>query len=187
MRNTVIAGSDVSYEVSTPTELLHSGDRVTTITRVGQDDTKVIVGEIIWNRIAQTRVRMLTCGGGNGEWLQMRDFLRKRGGSPLSTARSFSGTNGVQYRWKLRGVLPRYMTLGLESEPDNDDLDTPNVLAVYHPPRRNIAMQQVRSAFLEVSPTLESTLDAIIVTFLMMERKERDRQKWRRDRMRSYR
>lgn len=175
VRNTVITGSDVSYEIATPKEIFHSGDRVTTITRVERNGEKRVVGEYIWPALKKSRVRVLLADGDAlGEWVPTNDFLLKRGGILLSTSRIFSGANGVQYKWSIKGFVGQHLTLTYDSD---ESAQGPYALAVFHLPRRNIGLQEVREAYLEVSPTVQSDLDVIIVTFLLVERERRDRER----------
>ncbi|KDQ11661.1 hypothetical protein BOTBODRAFT_67841 [Botryobasidium botryosum FD-172 SS1] len=177
MRNAVVTGSDVSYEITTPREIYHSGDRVTTITRVNRDGKKVIAGEYVWPPFKEARARMLSADRSTlGDWVPMSDFVRKTLGDMIRTSRTFSGTNGVQYKWSTKGVFGQHMTLTLDSDASARDS---YALAVFHHPRHNIGLREVRKAYLEVSPNVQDDLDIILVTFLMVERKRRDREKRR--------
>jgi len=163
VRNTVITGATVVYQVTTPTELLYKGDRVTTITRVDLDGRKVVIGEFIWNVFSSTMVRF----GGNDEWIPMREFLRPpQDGGAWNPARTFTGSRGTQYTWNEKGQN-RDLMLTLDHDPTA-------LLAVLHPPKYNIIRQEVRKAYLEVSPTVEHSLDTIIVSLLLVERKRRE-------------
>ncbi|KDQ17653.1 hypothetical protein BOTBODRAFT_29813 [Botryobasidium botryosum FD-172 SS1] len=162
-RNTVITGASVIYHVNTPTELLYKGDRITTITRVGRDGRSTIVGEFIWNVYSSTMVRF----GGDDEWIPMREFLKPpQDGGAWNPARSFSGSTGIKYKWNEQGQK-KVLTLTLDKDPTA-------LLAVLHPPKYNLIRQEVRKAYLEISPAVENSLDVIIVSLLLIERKRRE-------------
>ena len=80
VRNAVITGPNFSYEVTTPTELLYKGDRVTTITRVNPDGKRIVVGEFVWHVYSSTMVRLY-----DDDWVPMRNFLKQDSGSMWSS------------------------------------------------------------------------------------------------------
>lgn len=73
MRHTVITGTGVSYEITTP-PLFQSWERITTVTRVDREGKKV-VGEIVYRG---NKLRL----PGSSEWVRTRDFLKKPNSAP---------------------------------------------------------------------------------------------------------
>jgi len=172
-RDTVIAGPGITYEISTPAEFFHPGDRITTVTRVSPDGKKIVVGQFIWHTFGYgTMVKLSE----SEDWRPISDFLRKQGGRALSHARTFSGAYGIQYRWKARG-LRRRTVLTLDNDPNAQG--SPPPIAAFHSLKRNLAFRTLRKAYLEVSPRLANTdtLDPLILSFAMFERMKREREK----------
>ncbi|KAG8807516.1 hypothetical protein FRC17_004423 [Serendipita sp. 399] len=104
--------------------------------------------------------------GANGEWMRRDQFLHKVGKNPFSFTRHFTGSDGVKYKWKIQwGQLQLYnaSSEGTKQQP----------LAVFHRHR-----SPGNSSYLEILDlSVLSSLDSIIVTFLIMERHRRDRAK----------
>jgi len=102
-------------------------------------------------------------------WIDELDFmswdLEKRGGV-------FTGGDGVEYRWKSHRQR-------LQLVQANDDTKVP--VAQYHIYRRYfVFFRMSRHAFLEIKPevTVEG-LEKVIVSYLLVERRRRDTQKFR--------
>jgi len=168
VHNATISGHGYTYEVTSPSEW-GRGPHITSVFRHG-GSTKELVGEIHWRYIRSTTVRM---GGEKASqpWLPIKEFLRRDGGSILSSARTFTGAHGQLYRWQMRR---NHLVMGHDA--DRDSSETPP-LAKFKRPKRNMLLQQKRQACLLVSPQLADTLDSVIVSFLVMEKKRRDNEK----------
>ncbi|KAG8900178.1 hypothetical protein FRC01_010246 [Tulasnella sp. 417] len=92
--------NDIMYEISSPNLFTN---RVTTITRLDKSSgEKVFAGEIAWKALQiQTQVRT---GWQNCEWMLAREWLNEPNNKGISTARTFTGAQGVKYRWKVRNL-----------------------------------------------------------------------------------
>ncbi|PVF94967.1 hypothetical protein CPB86DRAFT_764797 [Serendipita vermifera] len=119
---------------------------------------KVAVGDIQYLFFRRDRIHL----GGESEWKVMGEFLR-RSRNPFSSARTFIGNNGQQYRWATRfGQLYMFEVNG-SSKP----------LIKYH---RNL----FQPSYLEIlDSSVMSSIDKIFLSFLIAEKKRRDRQKRR--------
>ncbi|KAG8862173.1 hypothetical protein FRC20_011351 [Serendipita sp. 405] len=97
--------------------------------------------------------------GGETEWRRLDTFLYRS--SWLSSSRSFVGNNGKEYRWKVKNG-------GVVLHSVSHKTRTP--LVTFHRHYR-----KKHPSYLEVhDPSILHTLDSIIVSFLIMERKRRD-------------
>ncbi|KAG8841542.1 hypothetical protein FRB91_004920 [Serendipita sp. 411] len=112
-------------------------------------------------------------GGGSGVWVQRGKMLIKEGNRRFSTARTFLGVQGERYRWKERGtklLMCHASKAGAEEGETQEDKEP--ALVIYH--RHYLAGHQ--RSYLEICDTsVLPSLDLIVVTFLIMEKKRRDR------------
>ncbi|CCA71146.1 hypothetical protein PIIN_05081 [Serendipita indica DSM 11827] len=156
LRNTTFScdSMGIHYDVS------KEGDIVSIYRWESKSNQKVLVGQIQFHLVSlnlNDKVRI----GENGEWKKRKDVLTLDGGNFI--ARTFEGNDGVRYKWKLH-----WESLQLCYA----DKDGPNQgpLLVYH---RNILPG--KESYLEIRDTsILPTLDNIIVTFLIMEKKRRE-------------
>ncbi|KAG8810487.1 hypothetical protein FRC18_004023 [Serendipita sp. 400] len=125
-------------------------------------DSNVFVGEFYLSWFKPDRVRM----GPDGQWMSKKRFLYKEGRNPISAARTFEAADGTKYRWKLRWNKLQLCYASSENKGKA-------ALVMYH---RHYTAGKV--SYLEVndSSVLEA-LDPIIVSFLIMEKERRDRDK----------
>ncbi|KAI0271811.1 hypothetical protein BGY98DRAFT_922720 [Russula aff. rugulosa BPL654] len=165
LRNTTVPVEDdtVYYEIVTHFWQPH-------LTKVSKLDAAtremVLVAEI--ERVPGSTVRV-RFGGEDADWINELDFmsldLEKRGGV-------FTGGDGVEYRWKSHRRR-------LQLVRANDDAKVP--VAQYHIYRRHFVFCRMsRHAFFEIKPevTVEG-LEKLIVSYLLVERRRRDTQKFR--------
>ncbi|KAG9012245.1 hypothetical protein FRB90_006741 [Tulasnella sp. 427] len=98
--NTLISSeeNDIMYEVSTP-NVFSINNRVTTLSKFDKSSgQKVFAGEIAWKALrSRTEVRI---GWQDCEWTKAQEWLNNPSG--ISTAKTFTDAQGLQYRWKLR-------------------------------------------------------------------------------------
>ncbi|KAG9043052.1 hypothetical protein FS837_010105 [Tulasnella sp. UAMH 9824] len=160
--NTIISSEDneIMYEVSTP-NVFSITKRLTTVTRLDKSSgRRVFAGEIAWKALQmQTEVRV---GWQNCEWILAREWLKNPKG--ISTAKTFTATQGTQYRWKFRN-LKYHLT-----SPDDPPEGRNPSLAIFDCP----FLKGLRPAHLEVSSSVLHSLDYILVALLVMEKNRRD-------------
>ncbi|PVF94964.1 hypothetical protein CPB86DRAFT_739540, partial [Serendipita vermifera] len=130
------------------------------------DNRNVLVGEIRLRDFHHDEIRLPTGSGGVGEWRLMADVFKKSS-NPLSVSRTFQGNDGREYAWTA-DVWDRLYVCYIYDTKDKKK----NPLVKYHNHR-------VKSkSWLEIlDPSVMNSLDNIIVTFLVAERKRRERQK----------
>ncbi|KAG8908612.1 hypothetical protein FRB99_004900 [Tulasnella sp. 403] len=158
--NTVIASPDheILYEVTTQNKYV---SRVTTITRLDRrSGEKVFAGEIAWKALEP----LVRVGWQNCEWLPIRNWLANNKGN-LTSAKSFTDGHGTKFRWKTRDWC-------LHLTPD--DGVSKRTLAIFHEPKRDKLLRIREPAYLEVSPEISKTLDSVIVSLIIMEKRRRD-------------
>ncbi|PVF94974.1 hypothetical protein CPB86DRAFT_623049 [Serendipita vermifera] len=99
----------------------------------------------------------------DADWKPIGEFM-SRGDTtrPLTTARTFPGNNGIDYRWKIKGGK-------LELYYASKDVSTEPLLR-YH---RNYFAKEQGCLDIFDSSVLEA-LDNIILSFLIMEKRRRD-------------
>ncbi|KIO31224.1 hypothetical protein M407DRAFT_241903 [Tulasnella calospora MUT 4182] len=156
IHNAIISSEDneIMYEVSTPSRS-SSNNRVTTLTKLDKDSgKKIVTGEIAWKAMrSQAEVRF---GSEDGEWILANEWLKNSKG--LSTAKTFTAAEGVQYRWKLRNFKEH-----LTSAEDPPEGRSPS-LAIFH---SHVLKGPNGPADLEISPSVIPSLDYILVALLL--------------------
>ncbi|CAG7852295.1 SubName: Full=Uncharacterized protein {ECO:0000313/EMBL:CCA71140.1} [Serendipita indica DSM 11827] len=124
----------------------------------------VLAGEIEFHWFSADLLRM-----GDGEWRRRKDLLANEERNPMSRTRTFTGNNGVRYKWKFHWD-------SLQLCHADRDATNQEALVVYH---RHFLPN--KPSYLEIRDTsVLPGLDSIIVTFLYMEKKRRDRDKAQR-------
>ncbi|KAG8827315.1 hypothetical protein FRB91_001718 [Serendipita sp. 411] len=103
--------------------------------------------------------------GVDGQWIYRDQFLYKVGNNPFSFTRHFMGSNGVKYKWRIHWDQLQLYHASPEA--------AKQPLAVFH--RHRSPSNQSYLEILDFS--VLSSLDSIIVTFLIMERHRRNRKK----------
>ncbi|KAG9014735.1 hypothetical protein FRB94_010582 [Tulasnella sp. JGI-2019a] len=169
------------YEVSTPNKLFN---RVSTTFRL--DPTRgerTLAGEVEWASVPiRTRVRI---GFQTLEWMLVNDWLENLGGW-TSASRAFVGANGARYRWKrkFREFHVRRSSFirikGHHSHisqltADEDSSSKPPTFAIFREPKRNALLKVTEMPTIRVSPEALPSLDHIIVSLLVMEKRHRDK------------
>ncbi|KIJ18561.1 hypothetical protein PAXINDRAFT_167155 [Paxillus involutus ATCC 200175] len=97
-----------------------------------------------------------------GEWIRASDFVKCEGGSVGGT---FTAGDGEMYRWKTH---KRYLQLVKA----DDEEKVP--IAEYHPFKRHFfVFRMSQRARLEVKPEASNSLEKIIVSYLIVERRRR--------------
>ncbi|KAG9039109.1 hypothetical protein FRB95_012820 [Tulasnella sp. JGI-2019a] len=163
--NSIISSpdNDIMYEVSTPNKLFN---RVSTTFRL--DPTRgerTLSGEVEWASVPiRTRVRI---GFQTLEWMLVNDWLENLGGW-TSASRAFVGANGARYRWK-RKFREFHLTA------DEDSSSKPPTFAIFREPKRNALLKVTEMPTIRVSPEALPSLDHIIVSLLVMEKRHRDK------------
>ncbi|EKM56078.1 uncharacterized protein PHACADRAFT_257139 [Phanerochaete carnosa HHB-10118-sp] len=163
LRNVVLANkSDVIYyEVITPK---WARDR-TTISRLDPNTRQFdVIGEM--KNDGDGKAEEVRLYGGAG--VSAHRFLE--GGLEPDTAgmkrAAFIGKDGKKYTWRANR---RQLELVRE------DMSEDEPVAVYHREKRHAAMLRMsRHPYLEVDPAAMDTLDSLIVSFLLIERRRRD-------------
>ncbi|KAG9014733.1 hypothetical protein FRB94_010580 [Tulasnella sp. JGI-2019a] len=162
--NTVISSpdNDIMYKVSTPNIYFNS---VTTINRVDSASGEMtFAGEVGWKAwYPNTRIRI----GWNCEWIREGEWLELVKGW-LSKTRGFRGANGAKYRWKRRWTGFR-----LTGDVDDEDNKIP-ALAIFQTAKYNALLKITEPATLLISPEVLPSLDYIIVSLFILERRRRD-------------
>ncbi|KAG8799953.1 hypothetical protein FRC17_006998 [Serendipita sp. 399] len=149
---------DIRYDVS------HSrSEKVTTVQKWDSSIKKhIVVGEFKTPVFAKDELRVK----GETEWHPLNEILYREGRRFFNTTRTFEGTSGVKYKWRVHDGS---LELRLASDSANDQ----GVPLVIH--RKS---QKGQAPSLEIiDPSVLYSLDMIVVTFLVME-------KWRRIRVR---
>jgi len=127
-----------------------------------QTNTEVLIGQINFKFFRPSLIRF----GEEKQWGYIHDFLRREHGFILNPAKTFTGSHGTKYRW----CLPwNKLTLC----PANGD--TKNPLAIYH---HKIFSEKSYIEILDRS--LLDTLDLVVISFLIMEKRRRNANRRRR-------
>jgi len=158
------------YSVRTPSRIF---GRMTAICRVSNDlcgrddkypgyDCSVRDGfkhlaNFEWKSFRSSRLRF-----GEREF-KTRSFFRKEGWGWHGRHRVFAGPDGREYKWKLNSTSPELNV--------NDGAETP--VARYHSGRSGL-FSKPQDACLEICPAGEHMVDAILVTFIYIEKLRED-------------
>jgi len=166
--NTIVSSPDhdIMYEVSS-TKMFSQGGMTTTICRLDRSSSeKVFAGQIAWKPL-QPLVRI---GWQNCEWMPVRDWLVK-GKEGMSSARTFMGAGGAKFRWKRRKLR-----FHLTHANDSDAPGSRPSIAIFYQAKRGKFFRITKPAHLDISisPSALRSLDHIIVSFLVMEKRARD-------------
>jgi len=156
----------VLYKVETPIKL---PPRTSTISRVVPNnmstdtedmrDKFAYLATVKHKAIASSTLRF----GGNE--VETKEYFRKEGWSAHGRDRIFTGPDGHEYRWLLKSCFSELVA--------NDEKRTP--VAVFH--RKNLGIiGEARTASLEIFPVGEHIVDMILITFIHIEKKRKDRE-----------
>ncbi|KAF7799688.1 hypothetical protein EIP86_010930 [Pleurotus ostreatoroseus] len=168
LRNVVLANASdvIYYEVVTPKWARGS----TTISRLDPNTHQFdIIGEM--HNDEQGKAAQVRLYG--GALKSVKEFLQgdKESGSEkvasLHRHASFVGKDGKRYTWK---VGRKHLELLRE------DLPADQPVAVYHREKRYMhVLRMSRQPYIEITPAAMDTLDSLILSFLLFERRRRDR------------
>ncbi|KAI0062034.1 hypothetical protein BV25DRAFT_689489 [Artomyces pyxidatus] len=161
LHNVVISNhSDVIYyEVVTP----KWGRGTTRVSRLDPNARAFdVVGELRNEDDRPVAVRVY-----GGEFRPVDEFLQSAG-EEAKTGR-FRGKDGRAYVWVIKD---RHLELVREAAPDEKPL------AVFHRHKRWLfVLRMSRHPYIEIDPSVLDTLDSLIISFLLMERRRRHREK----------
>ncbi|KAF8513909.1 hypothetical protein BU17DRAFT_52960 [Hysterangium stoloniferum] len=159
LRNTTISDStdNIYYEVRTESWIpLH-----TKVKRLDPETRQYEVRGEIQRSNGQPEVRV---AGRSKEWARASDFLRidnAKGGGVI-----FMGDDGRVYRWQVnKGRLELVRA-------DVDEAQEPVVIQHHHK-RHFWVFRMSKHAWLEVKPEVKETLDSVILSYILVERKRR--------------
>lgn len=175
IHNTIIRGAGYTYQAITPPYGVEP--RITQLYRLTEGKNhhqqRELVGEIHWGVVRAPFVRMARDelpGYHDREWIPFKDFLRRKGdGDRFDCARSFEGENGQRLQWELR---KGQLVVCSEEEAETVEHATP--LAVFKQNSLNVLSSVARHGYLEILPQLADSLNSLIITFLIMERRRRN-------------
>ncbi|GLB42116.1 hypothetical protein LshimejAT787_1101310 [Lyophyllum shimeji] len=157
------ADGQAIYKVRTSSKTF---GRTTTIYRILQNDAvfdctmRDIFGhlaQIEWKSLRSSRIRF------RGRELRTRSVFKKKGWGWRGSDRVFIAPDGRQYRWKLGTASPELRILN----------DTQALVARFHPGGKTCFFPS-RSPFLEILPAGEHIADAILVSFVYIEKLRED-------------
>lgn len=158
LHNVVIANSSdaIYYEIVTP-----KWERC--ITRINKLDPNMrefdLIGELKNEDDKPVAVRIY-----GGEFRPVDEFLRVREGDADPHGR-FKGKDGKEYVWRVKN---RQLELVRESTPDGKPV------AVFHKHKRYLfVLRMSRLPYIEIESDVLDTLDSLIISFLLMERRRR--------------
>lgn len=158
LHNVVISNkSDVIYyEIITPKWERH----LTKISRLDPNTRQFdLIGELQNEDDKPVTMRLY-----GGAFKNADDFLRKEQESTSNA--SFRGKDGKTYTWRANGKRLELV---------REDLPGDQPVAVYHRQKRHLfVLRMSRHPFLEVDTEAMDTLDSLIVSFLLIERRRRD-------------
>ncbi|TFY82240.1 hypothetical protein EWM64_g1781 [Hericium alpestre] len=99
-----------------------------------------------------------------GEFRPVEEFLRRQEGEAITSGR-FRGKDGRSYLWRLNH---RNLELVHEDAPEGKPL------AVFHRQKRYFfVLRMSRQPFIEIDMSVLDTLDSLIISFLLIERRRR--------------
>ncbi|GBE82691.1 hypothetical protein BKA93DRAFT_726558 [Sparassis latifolia] len=152
------------YQVATTKGSTFGGPAVTVIKRPADSEMDSVVAEVEWRRWGAHPVVRSNVFDGQIQELKVCDFLYKLG-SHFSHTRHFLGNDDEEYRWKLVKGIGFVLT---------DNKTRREVARFTQDVVREGFFRGERKWLLQIQPsTLD--IDMIVVTFLIMEKKRRDR------------
>lgn len=154
------------FGVTTREALLFGSPETTVIIRPGDTDEESIVAEIQWPSWEPDLVRSTAFDGGGKQWLEVRNVLEKLGW-PFSSSRYFRDKNNEEYKWR--------------------DLKRKGLSLIRCRTAKEIVRFQFASSnggkwnprwHLEFDPSVLEYLDLelMVTTFVIMERRRRNRE-----------
>ncbi|KAI5116314.1 hypothetical protein M0805_005522 [Coniferiporia weirii] len=159
LRNTTISVDDDALYYEIVTRFWHP--HITKIRKLDTDTQEMVtIAELEREPGKEPRVRF---GGQDAEWVLASQWLQKE---PQKVGGVFSGNSGVPYRWKThRRQLQMIRANSENKEP----------LVVRHPHKRHFfVFRMSKHAYLEIKPEVVESLDALIMSYLLVERRRRD-------------
>ncbi|KAF8068830.1 hypothetical protein FPV67DRAFT_1414503 [Lyophyllum atratum] len=151
------------YKVQTSSKTF---GRTTTICRILQNDalfnttmrdTFGHLAQIEWKTLRSSVLRF------HGREMRTRSFFKKEGWGWRGSDRVFVAPDGRQYRWKLGTMAPELTAHNATQTP----------IARFHP-RGQTCFSPSRSPFLEILSAGEHIADAILVSFVYIEKLRED-------------
>ncbi|KAL4259833.1 protein of unknown function DUF6593 [Pleurotus pulmonarius] len=147
------------YKIVTPWAMI---GRNTTISKIGDDGSTRTVAEIEWHSIASSILKF------GGEEVSTSDYFRSTMLSGIiNSNRIFTAPNGREYKW-------RFSQSSKSKLYTNDDSDT--LVASFHGSSIGI-LSSPRDAYLEIFSEGRHIKDAIVMTFVYVEKLRRDRRR----------
>ncbi|EJD03304.1 uncharacterized protein FOMMEDRAFT_146910 [Fomitiporia mediterranea MF3/22] len=163
LRNTTIAVDDDTLYYEIVTRFWHP--TITKIKKLDIDSQQMItVAEIEREPKREPRVRFGLDKDENAAWTDAREWLhytpkKTRGGV-------FNSNSGVSYRWKTHN---RQLQL-IRADGDNKE-----PLVIKHKHKRHFfVMRMSKHAWLEIKPEVVESLEQLIVSYILVERRRRD-------------
>jgi len=160
LKNTTIAVDDDQLYYEIVTRFWHPN--ITKIKKLDYDTSEMkTIAEIERESGKEPRLRF---GGEDAPWINASEWLQRdpqkvRGGV-------FTATSDVKYRWK---------THKRQLQMIRADSDNKSPLVVHHPHKRHFfVFRMSQHAYLEVKPELVDSLDALIMSYLLVERGRRE-------------
>ncbi|KAI0373254.1 hypothetical protein BV20DRAFT_938211 [Pilatotrama ljubarskyi] len=163
-RTTLVSANGVAhYQVSTAKAHRLSAP-VLSIRRPAESEGDSLVAEVEWRRFRAHPVVRSNVFDGNMQEIEVRDFLYKLG-HHFTPTRYFLGDDGQEYRWKPFkdiGHVLTHLDTGAEVARFTQELVTEGFF------------RGERKWCLQVQPTTLD-IDMIVLTFIIMEKRRRDR------------
>ncbi|KAI0948728.1 hypothetical protein AcV7_009390 [Taiwanofungus camphoratus] len=164
-RTTLVSSNGVAYyQVTTSKSQAFGGPAVSKIQRPADSERNSVVAEVVWKRWGAHPVVRSNVFDGSDQEIQLKDFLYKLGGH-YSPTRYFLGNDDEVYRWKLMkgaGFVLTNNSTGEEVARFTEDLVNDGFF------------RGQKKWYLRIQPSSLNT-DMIVITFIIMERKRRDR------------
>ncbi|KAF5379133.1 hypothetical protein D9615_005855 [Tricholomella constricta] len=175
------ANGQAIYKVRTSSQVF---GRTTTVSRILRNEIlydhsmRDIFGhlaQIEWKSFRSSILRFY------GREMRTRSFFKKQGWGWHGCDRVFAAPDGREYRWKLGTAAPEAgildLTLYLMANPYLSQLRSHNekqTLVARFNPGGNSCFFSARSPFLEILPAGEHIADAIVVSFVYIEKLRED-------------
>ncbi|KAL5524070.1 hypothetical protein ACEPAG_8243 [Sanghuangporus baumii] len=162
LRNTTIAVDDDAFYYEVVTRFWHP--TITKIRRLDPESNRMItVAEVEREPKREPRVRFGVDKDENAQWILARDWLNS---TPQKHGGTFTANTGIQYRWKTHKRQFQLIRANSENK---------EPLVIKHKHKRHFFIFRMsRHAWLEIKPEAVESLEQIIVSYLLVERRRRD-------------